>query len=364
MHRLVSALIGEVRRVFPHLVELYDNTASLQDRTVTTGIVKPELVRQWGAGGPIGRASGRNFDARRLPGAAPYDGLSFEVPVRSEGDVNARMRVDASDDLASWRTVVASAPLLSLTYNGRRLVREKIEFDPLRKRYLRLTWVTPGAPALTDEHGAVLTYAELNARANQLAHALRRRGVGPEVLVGMYFERGTELVIGQLAIVKAGGAYVPFDPVYPAERIAYMLGDAKPRVLLTQARHTEFCRGLLKDAATTTELLQQIEQRVLWLSTAIVHHANRIRPNTSGLKVGGHQASSASMVTIMTALWIDQLQAGDRVSVKPHASPVLHSLNYLLGFLDERYLTTLREFGGLQSYPSRSKDPECSLGTR
>lgn len=110
--------------------------------------------------------------------------------------------------------------------------------------------------------------------------------------------------------------------------------------------------------AATTELLQQIEQRVLWLSTAIVHHANRIRPNTSGLKVGGHQASSASMVTIMTALWIDQLQAGDRVSVKPHASPVLHSLNYLLGFLDERYLTTLREFGGLQSYPSRSKDPD------
>src|SRR5689334_21502406 len=110
--------------------------------------------------------------------------------------------------------------------------------------------------------------------------------------------------------------------------------------------------------AATAELLRQIEQRVLWLSTSIVHHANRIRPNTSGLKVGGHQASSASMVTIMTALWIDQLQAGDRVSVKPHASPVLHILNYLLGFLDERYLTTLRDFGGLQSYPSRSKDPD------
>jgi amino acid adenylation domain-containing protein len=122
---------------------------------------------------------------------------------------------------------------------------------------------TPGAPALTDEHGTALTYTELNARANQLAHALRRRGVGPEVLVGMYFERGVELVIGQLAIVKAGGAYVPFDPVYPAERIAYMLGDAKPRVLLTQARHTEFCRGLLKDAATTTELLC-VEDDSLW----------------------------------------------------------------------------------------------------
>ena len=74
-----------------------------------------------------------------------------------------------------------------------------------------------------------------------------------------------------------------------------------------------------------------------------------------GLKVGGHQASSASMVTIMTALWFRQLRAEDRVSVKPHASPVLHAINYLLGELDAAYLTTLREFGGLQSYPSRPR---------
>jgi pyruvate dehydrogenase E1 component len=106
------------------------------------------------------------------------------------------------------------------------------------------------------------------------------------------------------------------------------------------------------------ELLREIEQRVLWLATAIVHHANRVRPNPSGLKVGGHQASSASMVTIMTALWFEHLRAQDRVSVKPHASPVLHAINYLLGELDERYLTTLRAFGGLQSYPSRAKDPD------
>jgi pyruvate dehydrogenase E1 component len=105
-------------------------------------------------------------------------------------------------------------------------------------------------------------------------------------------------------------------------------------------------------------VLRQIEQRVLWLATAIVHHANRVRPNPSGLKVGGHQASSASIVTIMTALWFEHLRSGDRVSVKPHASPVLHAINYLLGELDERYLTTLREYGGLQSYPSRSKDPD------
>ena len=108
----------------------------------------------------------------------------------------------------------------------------------------------------------------------------------------------------------------------------------------------------------TLAALQAIEERVLWLSTAIVHHANRVRTNESGLKVGGHQASSASMVTIMTSLWFEALQSGDRVSVKPHASPVLHSLNYLLGELDEKYMGTLRDFGGLQSYPSRSKDPD------
>src|SRR4029078_4310519 len=86
--------------------------------------------------------------------------------------------------------------------------------------------------------------------------------------------------------------------------------------------------------------------------------SNRLRPNPSGLKVGGNQASCASMVSIMTALYFGQLQAGDRVSVKPHASPVLHAVNYLLGELDEAYLTRLRDFGGLQSYPSRTKDPD------
>ncbi|MGF4043346.1 transketolase-like TK C-terminal-containing protein [Paenarthrobacter nitroguajacolicus] len=106
------------------------------------------------------------------------------------------------------------------------------------------------------------------------------------------------------------------------------------------------------------EALAAIERRVLWLATSIIHHANKVRPNTSGIKVGGHQASSASIATIMTSLWFGQLRAEDRVSVKPHASPVLHSINYLLGSLDEKYLTTLREFGGLQSYPSRSKDPD------
>jgi pyruvate dehydrogenase E1 component len=112
-------------------------------------------------------------------------------------------------------------------------------------------------------------------------------------------------------------------------------------------------------AGTDTDdaALREVEQRVLWLATAIVDHANRVRPNPTGLKVGGHQASSASIVTLMTALWLEQLGPEDRVSVKPHASPVLHALEYLLGQLDAAYLPTLREFGGLQSYPSRLKDP-------
>ena len=87
----LRALLAEARRVFPHLIQLYDNTASLQDRTVTTGIVKAEYARQFGAGGYIGRASGRDFDARRSPGYAPYDTLAFDVPVLTAGDVNARV---------------------------------------------------------------------------------------------------------------------------------------------------------------------------------------------------------------------------------------------------------------------------------
>jgi pyruvate dehydrogenase E1 component len=104
--------------------------------------------------------------------------------------------------------------------------------------------------------------------------------------------------------------------------------------------------------------LRAVERRVLWLATAIVHHANRVRENRSGVKVGGHQASSASMVSLMTALWFSELRAEDRVSVKPHASPVLHAINYLLGRLERDYLETLRSLGGLQSYPSRTKDPD------
>ena len=89
----LRALIDEVRRRFPELIEVYDNTASLQDRTVTTGILKPALAKQFGAGGYVGRASGRAVDVRRTPGYPPYDALQFDVPVFHEGDVNARVWV-------------------------------------------------------------------------------------------------------------------------------------------------------------------------------------------------------------------------------------------------------------------------------
>ncbi|WP_413336745.1 transketolase-like TK C-terminal-containing protein [Brevibacterium sp. GP-SGM9] len=103
--------------------------------------------------------------------------------------------------------------------------------------------------------------------------------------------------------------------------------------------------------------LEEIHDRLLWLATSIIHHANRVRPNRSGLKVGGHQASCASIASIMTALWFHELGPEDRVSIKPHAGPVWHAINYLFGDLDETQMTSLRAFGGLQSYPSRTKDP-------
>lgn len=105
-------------------------------------------------------------------------------------------------------------------------------------------------------------------------------------------------------------------------------------------------------------LLQSVEQRVLWLAMNIVHHANHVRPNVDGLKVGGHQTSSASLVTILTLLYFEHLRAGDKVSVKPHASPVFHAIQYLLGRLDAPHLLTLRQLHGLQAYPSRTKDPD------
>ncbi len=110
--------------------------------------------------------------------------------------------------------------------------------------------------------------------------------------------------------------------------------------------------------ADDIEALDAIQRRALWIATNIVHHANNLRPNADGTKVGGHQASTASIISILTALYFGFLRAGDRVAVKPHASPGFHAIQYLLGNLDREYLPTLRQFGGLQAYPSRTKDPD------
>ncbi len=102
---IIRDLADEIGRRFQPLVALYDRTASLQDRTVATGILKPELAARFGAGGFVGRASGRAFDARRELGYAPYDALHFDVPVRNEGDVNARIWVRIIEITQSLRLI-------------------------------------------------------------------------------------------------------------------------------------------------------------------------------------------------------------------------------------------------------------------
>jgi pyruvate dehydrogenase E1 component len=108
--------------------------------------------------------------------------------------------------------------------------------------------------------------------------------------------------------------------------------------------------------AETIAMLRELERKVLWLSTYMIHHANHEIDRGDGLKVGGHQASSASLATIMTALYFHILQPEDRVAVKPHASPVFHAIQYLLGNQTLDKLQNFRGFGGAQSYPSRTKD--------
>src|ERR1700760_2371859 len=108
--------------------------------------------------------------------------------------------------------------------------------------------------------------------------------------------------------------------------------------------------------AARLETLSALAKKVLWLSSWTIHHANHIRPNTDGLKVGGHQASSASLANIMSALYFAVLRPEDRVAVKPHASPVFHAIQYLFGRQTRDKLENFRGFKGAQSYPSRTKD--------
>lgn len=118
------------------------------------------------------------------------------------------------------------------------------------------------------------------------------------------------------------------------------------------------------DEARKFALLRQVERKLLWLSAWMIHNANHVRPNRDGLKVGGHQASCASVISIMTALYFEILRPQDRVAVKPHAGPVFHAINALFGRQVQAKMEKLRQFGGAQSYPSRTKDgPEVDFST-
>src|SRR4051794_11196579 len=108
----------------------------------------------------------------------------------------------------------------------------------------------------------------------------------------------------------------------------------------------------------TLRMLSALERKALWLSTWTIHNANHLRDSADGLKVGGHQASSASVATILTALYFSALRPEDRVAVKPHASPIFHAIQYLLGNQDRSKLERFRALGGAQSYPSRTKDSD------
>src|SRR3954471_23015688 len=113
---------------------------------------------------------------------------------------------------------------------------------------------------------------------------------------------------------------------------------------------------MLKTRSPDIEALKILEEQLRWLSAWTIHHANHLRESADGLKVGGHQASCASMTAIMAALYFHALGENDRVAVKPHAGPVLHAIHYLLGSQSRGVLENFRGFGGAQSYPSRTKD--------
>ncbi len=102
--------------------------------------------------------------------------------------------------------------------------------------------------------------------------------------------------------------------------------------------------------------LKTLEKKILWLATWMIHNANNIRPSVDGIKVGGHQASCASLATVMTALYLHTLRPQDRVAVKPHAGPIFHAIQYLLGNQKLEHMQNFRAFGGVQPYPSRTKD--------
>ena len=144
---IIRATLDIIRLRFPALVELYDNTASLQDRTVDTGVLKSALAKQYGAGGYIGRASGRSFDARRTLAYPPYDDLRFEVPVLNEGDVNARV----------WIRVREVEQSLSLIEQ----ILDRLREGPLRAEMGQLREPREGMAMVEGFRGDVLVWLRL-----------------------------------------------------------------------------------------------------------------------------------------------------------------------------------------------------------
>jgi len=145
--KIIRAMLGNIRLRFPALVELYDNTASLQDRTVDTGVLTPALAKQYAAGGYIGRASGRSFDTRRNLAYPPYDGLRFEVPVLREGDVNARV----------WIRVRELEQSLSLIDQ----ILDRLPQGPLRAKVEQLREPREGMAIVEGFRGDVLVWIRL-----------------------------------------------------------------------------------------------------------------------------------------------------------------------------------------------------------
>jgi Ni,Fe-hydrogenase III large subunit len=145
----LRALIAEFRRQFPPLVDLYDNTASLQDRTVGTGFVRPALIQQFGCGGVIGRAGGRAFDARRAMAYPPYEQLEFEVPTRTDGDVNARV----------WLRILEVEQSLALIER----ILERLPSGPVRGELNHSGQACEGMALVEGFRGDVLIWVRLAA---------------------------------------------------------------------------------------------------------------------------------------------------------------------------------------------------------
>src|SRR5438093_9544537 len=133
----------------------------------------------------------------------------------------------------------------------------------------------------------------------------------------------------------------------------YLRGHKGARELMSASRQH---KQVSAPSHEELEILRELEKKVLWLASWTIHHANHLRESSDGLKVGGHQASSASLAAIMTALYFHVLKPEDRVAVKPHASPVFHAIQYLLGAQTREKLEAFRGYKGAQSYPSRTKD--------